>query len=112
MDDADRCFEHSIDVRRDQDDRLELGPCPGRWYLTRVDVVDVAEGLAHGSIDKEILCDAANMYKMNRIRRVVTTDNNHMYSNRERINTILGLAIVFIKTEFIETTPLSSSDTE
>jgi len=63
-------------------------------------------------IDKEILCDAANMYEMNRIRRVVTTDNNHMYSNRERINTILGLVIVFIKDEFSETTLPSSSETE
>lgn len=53
-------------------------------------------------LDKEILCDAANMRDKNRLERVVTTDNNHMYSNRERIDAVLGLTIVFIKDEFGE----------
>lgn len=53
-------------------------------------------------LDKEILCDAANMRDKNQLSQVVTTDNNHMYSNRERINTILGLTIVFIKDEFAD----------
>lgn len=63
-------------------------------------------------IDKVILCDAANMREMNQLSRVVTTDNNHMYSNRERIDVILGLTIVFIKDEFSEATFPSSSDKE
>lgn len=53
-------------------------------------------------IDKEILCDAANMQDKNMLSRVVTMDNNHIYSNRERINAILGLIIVFIKDEFAD----------
>lgn len=63
-------------------------------------------------IDKEILCDAANMREMNQLSRVVTTDNNHIYSNRERIDAILGLTIVFIKDEFSEATLPSSPNTE
>lgn len=63
-------------------------------------------------IDKEILCDAANMREMIQLSRVVTTDNNHMYSNRERIDAILGLTIVFIKDEFSEAKHPSSPETE
>jgi len=63
-------------------------------------------------IDKVILCDAANMREMNLLSRVVTTDSNHMYSNRDRIDAILGLTIVFIKDEFSEARLPSSPDTE
>ncbi|WP_251344654.1 hypothetical protein [Haloplanus halophilus] len=63
-------------------------------------------------IDKVILCDAANMREMDLLSRVVTTDSNHMYSNRDRIDAILGLTIVFIKDEFSEARLPSSPDTE
>lgn len=63
-------------------------------------------------IDKEILCDAAHMRDKHQLRRVVTTDNNHIYSNREQINTILRLTIVFIKDEFADPAPLQQSESD
>lgn len=59
-----------------------------------------------GGMDREILCDAGHMEDKNLLKKVVTADKNHLYGNRERINAILGLKIIYLKDEFADPSPL------
>ncbi|MFC7226790.1 hypothetical protein N0B31_05190 [Salinirubellus salinus] len=59
-------------------------------------------GFVNGYRDKMILCDAAHQRNRNLIEKLVTADKSHMYENRGRIDTVLGLPVVYIKDEFAE----------
>lgn len=53
-----------------------------------------------GYVDKVVLCDAERLKEENVLERVVTSDKSHMYGNRERIEAVLGIRVVYIKDEF------------
>lgn len=64
-------------------------------YKQRFDFVD-------GFVDTVILSDVTWMEKKGILSKIVTSDGSHMYGNRERINTVSGLTVLFIKDELAE----------
>lgn len=64
------------------------------WPLDAV--VPAQCGIAH------FVGDAAHLEDRNRLERIVSTDKSDIYSNRDKIQTILGIRIVYIKDEFAE----------
>ena len=52
----------------------------------------------HG--DQRILSEVADLKEKNVLDTIVTADKSHMYGNRDRLNSVLGIRVVYIKDEF------------
>jgi hypothetical protein len=57
-------------------------------------------GFVDGYVDRVILCDAEHQRDLDLVEKMVTSDKSHMYQNRERIQAVLGVPVVYIKDEF------------
>lgn len=93
---CDTIMNDALEMRDQLRNRVTRGPT-GTWSEEernrRLHFVD-------GYRDKVILCDASHQRDRNLVEKLVTSDKSHMYENRERIQAILGVTIVYIKDEF------------
>lgn len=55
-----------------------------------------------GYMDRVILCDASYLQDEGILEKVITADRTDIYESRKRIDTVLGLTILFIKDEFAD----------
>lgn len=58
-----------------------------------------------GYVDTVILSDVAWMKQEGILRKIITSDKSHLYNERERIDAVLGISVVFIKDEFADASP-------
>lgn len=97
---CDTIQKESREVRdRLQEQVKEAPPREDDWEETKQQLEFV-----NGKLDRIILCDAGHMKDKNLLKKLITSDKNHLYSNREKINAVLGIKIVFIKDEFADPT--------
>lgn len=95
---CDTIQDEARETRDDLQRRLKRGPeRQSEWEATRrrLEFVD-------GYVDRVILCDAGHLNEKGILDRVITTDRTDIYENRKRIDTVLGLTILFIKDEFAD----------
>ena len=64
----------------------------------------------NGRDDTDILASVAYLEDMNILKKIITTDNSHIYSNRERIKFDVGVTVVYIKDELAEPPELNSRE--
>jgi predicted nucleic acid-binding protein len=62
-------------------------------YLPRLRFVD-------GTGDQRILSTVAHLVDQALLRKIVTADKSHMYGNRERLRSVCGIHVVYLKDEF------------
>lgn len=55
-----------------------------------------------GFVDTVILSDVTWLDKKGVLSKIVTSDGSHMYGNRDRIDTVAGLTVLFIKDELAD----------
>lgn len=56
-----------------------------------------------GYVDTVILSDVAWLNQEGILSKIITSDNSHMYGERERIDAVIGVTVVFLRDEFADT---------
>lgn len=86
------------EARRQLRDLIKRGP------ERESDWKEVRERLSFvdGKMDKIILCDVSHLENKNILQKVITADKSDLYGQRERIHTVLGIKVLFIKDELAE----------
>lgn len=95
---CDTVQEKAHDARDNIRDRVTEAPereDDGGACRRRLDFVD-------GYVDKVVLCDAGHLQDKNILDKVVTSDKSHMYGNREQIEAVLGIRVLYIKDAFAD----------
>lgn len=88
------------DEIRDRVRERNVAPSDRKQYVDNLRFID-------GRDDTDILASVAHLEDGNVLEKLITTDNSHIYSQRDRIKLDVGVTIVFIKDELAE--PPSSS---
>lgn len=95
---CDTVQDEARDARENIQERVTEGPSrgyDGKECRNRLDFVD-------GYVDKTVLCDAGRLEDRDILDKVVTSDKSHIYGNRDRIEAVLGVRVLYIKDEFAD----------
>ena len=92
---ADYILEQSRKSKEKLEARLHLDPSRDTTYPRRREQIS---RYIHDS-DAEVLCDALYLREEKILERVITADKG-IYENRENLNSVLGLRILFLKDAF------------
>lgn len=82
--------------RKEIKTRVTLKEIDKPTRMKRFDNLDYISGF----IDTYMLGGVAHLAKQNFLHKIVSSDNSHIYSNRDRLRSDHGIAVVFIKDEF------------
>lgn len=91
------------DQIRDRVRERDVEPSNREKYVDRLAFIN-------GRDDTDILASVAHLEDRNVIKKIITTDNSHIYSNRERIKFDVGVTVVYIKDELAEPPELNSRE--
>ena len=83
------------DQIRDRVRERNVEPDKRDGYVDQLDYI-------HGRDDTDILASVAHLEDANVLKKIISTDNSHMYSNRRRIKADLGVTVLYIKDELAE----------
>ncbi|WP_424016257.1 hypothetical protein ACOZ4N_00390 (plasmid) [Halorientalis pallida] len=103
----------SLDRKDELRKRLKVRPRrSGSDYSSQVDqLTHLIEGRQKEyCADAHVLCDAMDLKNRRIINKIVSGDKSDMYSNREEIDAITSLSVVYLKDEFAKKPGPQSTD--
>lgn len=95
---GDVLFDTIIDGGRRKRDEIQdrvaivtVAPEERESYFSRID------HFINGKNDTLILADVASLNDRGFLHKIITTDKNHMYSNRDRLDSTIGIDVQYVK---------------